>query len=74
MDIEIQFREEEGEIGVPIATVPFTKENIDSVIPLLKSWGMVKDYGDGDSSIGDSVYGQFRVLDNKVIFEVVNPA
>lgn len=74
MDIEIQYREEEGEVGVPIATLPFTRENIDSIIPLIQGWGIFSESSGLWENVKAELFGQFRVLDNKVVFEVVNPA
>lgn len=75
MNIEVQYREEESLDGVPVAEIPMRREAIDSVIPLIQSWGLTRDYGDGITTINENnLFGQFRVLDDRVIFEVVNPA
>lgn len=77
MNIQVFYREEEAEEGVLIAEVPFRREAIDAVIPLLVSWGVVNTFG-GDiaaaSHVEGDLYGQFRVTAARMIFEVVNPA
>lgn len=73
MNIQVQYREEESDEGVPVAEVPFRREAIDAIIPLIQSWGLAN--AGADSSITtDLLYGQFRVLADRVIFEVINPA
>jgi len=75
MNIQVQYREEESSEGVPFAEVPMRREAIDSVIPMIQAWGILADHGDGMTAIpADDLYGQFRVLSDRVIFEVVNPA
>lgn len=74
MNIQVQYREEEAPEGVPIAEIPFRREAIDAVIPTIQAWGIVTDIGEGITAIPENgLFGQFRVLPDRVIFEVVNP-
>jgi hypothetical protein len=74
MNIQVQFRDEGSSEGVPFAEVPFRREAIDGVIPLVQAWGLSKQTDGEDIQLEPvSLFGQFRILADRVVFEVVYP-
>jgi len=70
-NLEVRIRHENESVGVPIAEIPFRKEAVDSVIPLMQSWGLVYE---GTPVRDDMIIGQFYADANSAYFEVVIPA
>ena len=74
MNIQVQFRDQGTAEGIPFAEVPFRREAIDSVIPMLQAWGLAKQTDSEDIDLDPNhMFGQFRILADRVVFEVVYP-
>lgn len=68
LKVKIRFQSETAAEAVELAEVPLRPEALDSVIPMIQSWGLV----DGDGNLVDTdLVGQFVKDGADAYFEIV---